>query len=436
VAKAAGLTFTLPKMFISERRRRRRFPRVLVGLAVVLVGIAVAAYVILNNRTGDVHRGDEVEFNAAQPPKPKDDGTTPWPFYHYDVAHTAYLRADLNPPFRKRWVFVGHVLMEFPTAVAGKSVYFTRNDGSVYRVGTDRGKVRWIKKAGRLAASTPAFWKGRLFVTLLSPGKIVALRARDGKVLWQKSLPSRTESSPIVANGVLYFGTEGGAVYALYAKTGRVKWKAGTGGAVKASPALSGSTLYVGDYSGRMYAFWAKTGRQRWSTGTSGSKFGFASGRFYSTPAVGFGRVFAGNTDGKAYSFGAATGELAWSKSTGGYVYSSPAIVNVEGLGPTVYIGSYDGNLYALDARTGSTRWTQKAAGRISGGVSVVGNVAYYADLDSKSTFGANIRTGKIVFRRNRGIYNPVTSDGKRLYLTGYNTITALDPIKRGNGSP
>jgi outer membrane protein assembly factor BamB len=418
-------------MFISERHRRRRFPRAMLLVALVIAGVGVGAYVFLHNRNEDVHRGDQVEFQAAKPEKPKET-TTPWPFYHFDLAHTGYLRADLRPPFKKRWVFLGRVLMEFPTTVAGGSVYFTRNDGSVYRIGADRGKVRWIVKAGNLAASTPAYWRGRLFVTMLGPGgKIVALRARDGKRLWQKQLSSRSESSPIVHSGVVYFGTEGGDVYALYAKTGRVKWRASAGGAVKASPALSGSTIYVGDYSGRMYAFWARTGRQRWSTGTSGSKLGFASGRFYSTPAVGFGRVFAGNTDGKVYSFGAQSGELAWSKSTGGYVYSSPAIVNAEGIGPTVYIGSYDGTLYALDARTGGTRWTQKAGGRISGGVSVVGRVAYYADLDSKSTFGADVRTGRIVFRRKRGTYNPVTSDGRRIYLTGYNSITALDPVRR-----
>ena len=102
-------------------------------------------------------------------------------------------------------------------------------------------------------------------------GKVTALRARNGKVLWQKELGSRTESSPIVRRGVVYFGTEGGDLYALFAKTGRVKWKFNASGAIKASPALSGSTLYVGDYSGRMYAVWAKTGRERWSTGTSGS---------------------------------------------------------------------------------------------------------------------------------------------------------------------
>jgi outer membrane protein assembly factor BamB len=417
-------------MFISERHRRRRPPRRLIIAVLVIVGLAVAGFIWLSNRNQDVHNGNKVEFNAAPPAKPKADGT-PWPFYHYDLAHTAYLRADLKPPFRKKWFWKGRVLMEFPTSVVGDSVYFVRNNGSAYRVDATSGRMEWKKQLGSLAASTPAFADGRLFITLLSPGRIVALRASDGKRLWTKDLGSRTESSPIVHNGVVYFGTESGQLYAVFAKTGRVKWQAGLSGAVKGSPALVGSTLYIGDYSGRMYAYWARTGRQRWSTGTSGSKFGFASGRFYGTPAVGFGRVFAGNADSKVYSFGAKSGDLAWSKSTGGYVYSSAAIANIAGLGPTVYIGSYDGSLYALDARTGSTRWTQKAGGRISGGISIVGNVVYYADLDSKSTFGANARTGKIVFHRKGGAYNPVVSDGKKIYLTGYNTITALEPKKK-----
>jgi outer membrane protein assembly factor BamB len=419
-------------VFISERHRRRRLSLVAGIAALLIVGAAVAAYLVLHDRTKDVHRGTQVEFQAPKPRK--EVKTTPWPFYHYDLAHTGYLPADIEPPFRERWVFSGRVLMEFPSIVVGKSVYFVRNNGGTYRLDADTGKVKWKDQLGRLSASTPAYSNGRLFMTSLSK-KVVALRASDGKLLWQKLLPSRTESSPIVHKGVLYFGTEGGELYAVYARTGRVKWKLSVGGAIKASPAMSGSTLYVGDYSGRMYAVWARTGRQRWSTGTSGSKFGFASGRFYSTPAVGFGRVYAGNTDGKVYSFGAQTGELAWSKSTGGYVYSSPAIADVPGTKPSVYIGSYDGTMYALDARTGSTRWTTKGGGRISGGVTVVGKVAYFADLDSKSTFGIDVRSGSRVFHRSRGAYNPVVSDGRRLYVTGYASITALDPVHKSKGS-
>ena len=160
---------------------------------------------------------------------------------------------------------------------------------------------------GKLAASTPAYWHGRLFVTSLSREDRRAA-ARNGKVLWQKTLaqPDRVLADR-ATTASLYFGTEGGGMYALYAKTGRVKWKFGTRAArsrphrrCRAARSMSATTAGGCTPSGRAPA------AQRWSTGTSGSKFGFASGRFYSTPAVGFGRVYAGNTDGKVYSFGAS----------------------------------------------------------------------------------------------------------------------------------
>jgi outer membrane protein assembly factor BamB len=415
----------VPDPFISERHRRRRLPFLAAGAA-ALVAIVVVGYLVLHGRTADVHRGEKVEFKPQAPKQPT-ESTLDWPFYHRDLAHTGFLPVRLGPPFRRKWRFSGKVLMEFPPIVAGRTLYFVRNNGGTYALDSHTGHVRWKKRIGLKAASSPAYADGRLFVASLS-GKVVCLRARDGKVLWQKALPSRTESSPIVHKGVLYFGSESGTLYALWAKTGKVKWTFGASGALKASPALDGGTLYVGDYGGRMYAVWARTGRQRWSTGTSGRTFGLASGNFYSTPAVAYGRVYAGNTDGKVYSFSASSGELAWSKSTGGYVYSSPAVANVAGTKPSVYIGSYDGNLYALDARTGAVRWTASAAGRISGGVTVVGRVVYFSDLGSKTTYGLGAINGTRVFHFKSGAFNPVVSDGRRIYLTGYSSLTALEP--------
>jgi outer membrane protein assembly factor BamB len=422
--------------FISETHRRRRVP-LLAGAAVAAVAVAaLVAYLVLSDRTEDVSKGTEVEFRPEPPAKPREERTFDWPYFHRDLAHTAYLPARVSPPFRRKWQFGGKVLMEFPPIVAGDSLYFVRNNGGTYRLDSDTGRVRWKKRIGFESASSPAYAGGRLFVTSLSrveggSGKIVCLRARNGRVLWQRELPSRSESSPIVHKGVVYFGSENGTLYALWARTGNIKWTYGAGGAIKASPALSGSTLYFGDYSGRMHAVWARTGRERWSSGTSGGTLGLSAGNFYSTPAVAFGRVYVGNTDSKVYSFSAKSGELAWSKSTGGYVYSSPAVANVDGVGPSVYIGSYDGNLYSLDARTGTTRWTARAGGRISGGPSVVGRIVYFADLDSTSTFGVGVKSGTRLFHRDRGAYNPVVSDGRRIYLTGYSSITALEPAKR-----
>ena len=49
-------------------------------------------------------------------------------------------------------------------------------------------------------------------------------------------LPSRSESSPLLARGRLYFGSEDGTVYALEAGSGHTVWTYHAAGAVKASP--------------------------------------------------------------------------------------------------------------------------------------------------------------------------------------------------------
>jgi hypothetical protein len=41
------------------------------------------------------------------------------------------------------------------------------------------------------------------------------------------------------------------------------------------------------------------------------------------------------------------------------------------------------------------------------------------------------VRNGNRVFHRSRGAYNPVVSDGKRIYLTGYASVTALEPVHK-----
>ena len=59
------------------------------------------------------------------------------------------------------------------------------------------------------------------------------------------------ESSPAVANGVVYVGSYDRHVYALNAGTGALLWKYQTGGS---SPAVANGVVYVGWEDG-VYAF-------------------------------------------------------------------------------------------------------------------------------------------------------------------------------------
>ncbi|MFP5388767.1 MAG: PQQ-binding-like beta-propeller repeat protein, partial [Thermoleophilia bacterium] len=173
----------------------------------------------------------------------------------------------------------------------------------------------------------------------------------------------------------------------------------------------------------------AKTGKLIWQTSSLGQGFG-TSGEFYSTPAVAFGRVYAGNNDDRVYSFDLKDGTLAWSYSTGGYAYSGPTVSTTRHSPPTVYIGSFDGNVYALDAKDGSLRWSRSAGGQVVGSLSAIGDIVYVAEFTNNTTSGFMMKSGRKVFSYSRGTYSPVVSDGRRIYLTGYSSITALQPYK------
>jgi len=88
-------------------------------------------------------------------------------------------------------------------------------------------------------------------------------------------------SSPAVANGVVYVGSDDRTVYALDAATGAKRWSFRTGESVDSSPAVANGVVYVGSDDGTVYALDAATGAKRWS---------FRTGGFDSSPAVALGR--------------------------------------------------------------------------------------------------------------------------------------------------
>jgi outer membrane protein assembly factor BamB len=405
---------------------------------VVLAGGAVA-FVLLHSPGNVSH--PNVDFTTPKvvklPPRPQPVDNFSWLFYGGDLGRTRYQPRGIGTRLHVGWRFQDYVLLEFPPVMYGTTLYLIDNYGSAKAIDAKAGHKLWETRAGTLAAASPALdVKDQLvFVPLLSinsrtpgNGRLAALSMKTGKVVWTHGVAAGTESSPIVWNGEVYFGSQDGTVYGLRAKTGARIWTYHAAGAVKGGPTIANGRLYFGDYAGRVYALNARTGRQIWAVGTSGTQFGFGSGTFYSSPAVAYGRVYIGNTDNFVYSFSASTGQLAWRTGTGNYVYSSPAIANTRGLGPTVYIGSYDGTMYALDARSGAVRWTHSTGGAIDGSPQIIGGDVFFSDLRTKATYAVDARNGHTVFTFPDGRFNPGISDGHAIYLVGYSMIYEMLP--------
>jgi outer membrane protein assembly factor BamB len=352
--------------------------------------------------------------------------------YGHDLQRTRYLPGkDLNPPFlSSEWSFQAGKLLEFQPIVVKDRIYFMNKDGMFYALSTDKGRVMWKRRIGALNASSPAYSDGRLFAVNLEPHQAVALRPKEhgSEVLWRRSLPGRSESSPLVRRGRVILGCESGDIFALDEKTGKIEWTVSTAGPVKGGLAFSDGVVFAGNYAGEIYAIDAGSGNVKWQASTQGGGL-LRGGGVYSTPAVAWGRVYLGSLDGRIYSFVAKTGELAWSHSTGAEVYPSPAVADTPHSPPTVYAGSQDGHFYALHARTGELRWEHPVGGVVLGSSSVVGETVYVSMIGPNiGTFGYKVRNGRKIFEHEQGEYNPVISDGKKIYLTGYSTIRAFKP--------
>jgi outer membrane protein assembly factor BamB len=421
-------------------RLKRLFPRskraraIVAGAVLLLAGLAVAGYVYERNRTGSIYH-PHARFVAEPTPKPPPpEVETSWPLYGYTKDHTRFFPAPgkLHAPFKRVWVNNAHTLLEFPPVIGGDHVFQLGDDGVLRALDKRSGHVFWRRGLGRLSASAPAVAGKTVFATVLDRGsggeggRVFALNYATGATRWSRDLPSASESSPLVDHGRIFFGSQNGTVYALNASNGNVIWTYHAGGAVKASPTLSGGMLYFGDYSGHVQAVSERSGRRIWMSGSGGALLG--SGTFYSTAAAFYGRIFLGNTDGRVYAYDASSGNLDWAVQTGAYVYASPAVTNAPGLGPTIYLGSYDGTFYALNARSGRIAWKFDARGKISGSATIVGHTVYFAALGTHTTYGLGISTGRPTFRLATGSFDPVISDGRKIYLTGHEALYAFAP--------
>ncbi len=342
-----------------------------------------------------------------------------WPVYGATPARTgAQSQIRLRPPFRIVWSrSMGH-LIEFPAVVWDGFAYISNARGTVNAVSMRSGNIAWTHStpgSPRTAASPAIDGPDLVYHTM--GGSVYVLDRANGGLLWSWNAGSAIEPSPVVRDGVDYFGDAGGNVYALDLRTHRLRWSRSLGAKITSSVSLAHGTLYVGDYAGRLWALSRKTGATRW--------VGRVNGKIYGTPAVSGGRIFVPSSDGDSLTAFSTRGRYLWRFTAGYYVYSSPAVWHGR-----VCFGSYDGWFYGLSATTGRLLWRVATGGAISGAAVVVDGIAYAGSF-SHRIVGVDVRTGHVVLRFPHGEYVPVSGDGMRLLLHGFARLYAVEPRRR-----
>ena len=195
--------------------------------------------------------------------------------------------------------------------------------------------------------------------------------ASGPRVVWKRAL-GEGYSAPVVDAGVLYtmYGRpREEVVIAANAETGATLWEHVTpmafqsdapemGNGPYASPLIVGSRLFTTGVAGRLQCLDAKTGKLLWThqlwTDHQGSRLMYG----YASSAIAFREtviVPVGGSGKSIMAFHQADGKVAWAKHDFGNVYSSPILIDVNGLEQLAVL--MDGALLAVNPHNGDLQW-------------------------------------------------------------------------------
>lgn len=136
--------------------------------------------------------------------------------------------------------------------------------GHLYAFEKSTGKVRW-KHQVKFGVTTDVVRAGELIYAVTMTDDLLCLDLATGRLRW--SLPGEMtpndrmlSHAPVVADGILYFGTLKGRVKAMDARNGKPVWVRDLGAPVTTSLLINDKSLYVGTGDGTLYQLSRSTG--------------------------------------------------------------------------------------------------------------------------------------------------------------------------------
>mgnify|MGYP003642130695 CR=1 FL=1 len=224
------------------------------------------------------------------------------------------------------------------------------------------------------------------------------------------------EASPVIADGIVFVGTQGGQFLALSLETGDLNWSIGTEGPVTAPAAVDAGTVYFGDTYGFVYALDALTGEENWRYETDGKIEG---GVNIFTGKDGKTKVFVGSHDYYLYCLDAETGEVVWKEETGNYIVSTPSIID-QGDSQAVCFGGCDGLLYVIPTSGRGEKKEIEIGSYIANSSAVRDGIAYMAH-NGGEVLALDIESGETVWRQATGVEYTASPavDETHVYVAG-----------------
>ena len=145
---------------------------------------------------------------------------------------------------------VRELLRERVDRTASGSTPIARS-GRIVALDADTGRVIWTDRVNSLGYSTPAVGSDRIFVGDFNGG-LRAYEKTNGRLLWRAHVGGRILGAPVIVGDLVFFSTLETETYAARASDGKIVWRYGLG---KYSPGIATERAYYFSLNGMLVAF-------------------------------------------------------------------------------------------------------------------------------------------------------------------------------------
>ena len=267
-------------------------------------------------------------------------------------------------------------------AVSGDMLVIGTLNGHVYALNTKDGSDRWEATLPSEVVDSPTI-VGDLTVVRSQDGRVYGLDSSNGQRRWvndQGNVPLlslRGNGPLLVANGVVFYGSDDGKLIALRLDNGDKLWeqKLSTGEGrtdidrindADGGVLLDGTTLYAGAYHGSLTAVDGPSGRPLWARQFS----------TYTTAAASGNALYAVNDESQVWAFDKASGSDMWKSDALRYRWlTAPALQD-----DYIVVGDIEGYVHWLQTGDGSLAAREKLSKKAIRAQPVVANGMVYVE--------------------------------------------------------
>ncbi len=238
--------------------------------------------------------------------------------------------------------------------VGGNLVMVGSQRGTLYAYTTD-GQPVWKSHLSSEILSTPVYFDG-LVIVRTGDSKIYGIDATDGSRRWVynrrgPALTLRSSAGVVVDGGAVYAGFAGGKLIALRADNGKLLWETVVAqpkgvteieriADITSVPVIDGGIVYAVAYQGKVAAVDRLSGRIVWSRLLS-SLNGLA---------VADSRIYVSQSQGSLYSLGEEKGKSYWRQAN----LKNRQLSQPLPMGKVIAVGDVEGYVHLIDTDEGA----------------------------------------------------------------------------------